>query len=177
PVVSLAWLMLVFLNPYLGAIIYLLLGVNHLGKFRAKRHIQVSGVSRQRHDLDKMHPFIERPETDPSQKNMILQAEQISGNPIVGGNDIDPIQSTQQYADMLIADIDSAHDHIHLLYYIYRADKIGNQVSNALIRAAQRKVKCRLLVDGAGSRHFLRCGVATKLRKAGVKITAALPVN
>ncbi|WP_291291587.1 cardiolipin synthase [Enterococcus sp.] len=53
--------------------------------------------------------------------------------------------------DALLKDIDEATDHIHMQYYIYRSDALGVEVRDALIRAAKRGVKVRVLLDAWGS--------------------------
>jgi cardiolipin synthase len=53
--------------------------------------------------------------------------------------------------DALLQDIDEATDHIHMQYYIYRSDALGVEVRDALIRAAKRGVKVRVLLDAWGS--------------------------
>ena len=45
----------------------------------------------------------------------------------------------------LIADIDAATRHVHLLYYIFADDPIGNRVGDALVRASGRGGACRVL--------------------------------
>lgn len=53
--------------------------------------------------------------------------------------------------DALLKDIEGATDHIHMQYYIYRSDTLGGEVRDALIRAAKRGVKVRVLLDAWGS--------------------------
>ena len=65
----------------------------------------------------------------------------------------------------------------HLLFYIYLDDQTGRQVGQALIRAAERGVACRVLVDGIGSRPFLSSRLRSTLEQGGVKVQAALPVS
>jgi len=48
----------------------------------------------------------------------------------------------------LARDIDGAHEHCHLLYYIFLDDESGRAVGAALQRTATRGVRCRLLVEG-----------------------------
>ena len=47
--------------------------------------------------------------------------------------------------------IDGAQKNLRLLYYIYSADKSGERVRDALIRAVDRGVDVALLIDGFGS--------------------------
>ena len=58
--------------------------------------------------------------------------------------------------DRLIADIDAAENHVHLLFYIFGNDETGRKVADALARAVKRGVKCRVLMDAVGSKQALR---------------------
>jgi cardiolipin synthase len=75
----------------------------------------------------------------------------------------------------MIFDIDAAKSTCHFEFYIWEAGGIADQVVEALVRAQQRGVTCRVLVDAMGSRSFLRSPMAAKLRHAGVQVKDALP--
>jgi cardiolipin synthase len=177
PSTSMAWLVLVMFLPWLGLIVYLLVGVNPLGQRRARSHRLAVAESRARHDPNRFARHITRPQIDPQQQNMILQAERISGNPIVAGNDVELLSDNAELTDRLIADIDAAEHHAHLLYYIFSPDAIGRRVCDALMRAGERGVACRLLADAAGSRAFFKSVLPGKLRASGVEVVPMLPVS
>jgi cardiolipin synthase len=178
PVLGLAWLVLILAEPFIGVVLYLLLGTRQLGGRRARIHQQIVGEARTEPRMADMRAHMTRPVIEPEQRNMIVQAERISGNPIVAGNDFELIAEADDKVAQLVADIDAAQHHVHILYYIFRADAIGNQVIAALKRAARRGVTCRVLLDAAGSRSmFKRKGPAHALRQAGVEVVAALPVR
>src|SRR5690606_33318964 len=61
------------------------------------------------------------------------------------------LSSGQSYFKLLIQLIDQATQCIHLQVYIYEPDDTGQEVADALIRAAKRGVKIYVLVDGYGS--------------------------
>jgi cardiolipin synthase len=108
---------------------------------------------------------------------MMLQAEKISSIPVVLGNGVEFIGNSNEMIDRLVADIDAARSHVHLLYYIFVGDKSGQKVAEALIRAQQRGVTCRVLADAVASRMFFhRSGLAATLQRAGVEVAPALPV-
>ncbi len=176
PSTAMAWLVLIMFLPEVGLVIYLLIGMNPLGHRRARSHRLSVAQVRSRQEPDRFSRFVIRPEIDPQQKNMILQAERISGNPILAGNDVELIEHTQNLADQLASDIDQAVHHVHLLYYIFRPDETGRKVADALIRAAQRGIACRLLADAAGSRTFFKSAMPGELRQAGVQVVPMLPV-
>ena len=57
--------------------------------------------------------------------------------------------------DAMVADIDAAKDHVHLLFYIWLPDNNGCKVVEALKRAAARGVTCRAMADDLGSRAMI----------------------
>jgi cardiolipin synthase len=75
-----------------------------------------------------------------------------------------------------VQDIDQAEHHVHLLFYIFADDPVGERVGSALGRARSRGVRCRLLADAVGSRRFFRV-LAPKLNGQGIEVVPALPVN
>ena len=51
----------------------------------------------------------------------------------------------------LIEAVDAAHHEVHLETYIFRFEGAGADVAHALMRAAQRGVQVRVVVDGVGT--------------------------
>src|SRR5208282_3933698 len=78
--------------------------------------------------------------------------------------------------DRLVADIDGAGHHVHLLYYIFADDETGRRVADALIRAVRRGVRCRVLMDGLASRRSART-LAPRMRAEGIEVHVLLPVG
>ena len=69
----------------------------------------------------------------------------------VDGNRLTLLPEGPQRFDALIELIDGAKASLRLLYYIYRTDRSGTAVRDALVRASDRGVKVSLLIDGFGS--------------------------
>jgi cardiolipin synthase A/B len=61
--------------------------------------------------------------------------------------------------------IDGAKDHIHMSYYIFNDDTLGNQMVDKLIAAKQRGVDVRVMMDGIGSMLMNPAGGGNKLLK------------
>jgi cardiolipin synthase len=177
PVKGLAWLVLIMAFPIPGLVIYVLVGNRSMGWQRARLRQKIIGHAQTEHRMAELRAHQARPPIAPAQRNMIIQAERISGNHIVGGNDVELLPNANEKVARMVADIDAAKHHVHMVYYIFRPDETGNQVIEALKRAARRGVKCRVLADAAGSRSlFKRKGPARDMREAGVEIYPALPV-
>ena len=79
----------------------------------------------------------------------------LSGVPgLLAGNRLRLLQSGIEFFPALIAAIDAAQVEIHLETYIFNADSTAETVRDALVRAAQRGVEVKLLIDGVGSREL-----------------------
>ncbi|UBM11395.1 cardiolipin synthase ClsB [Cupriavidus metallidurans] len=97
------------------------------------------------------------------------------GSP-VQGNLVDLLSNGQEYFPALIEAIDAARVHVVLETYIYADDDVGALVTDALIRAAQRGVDVRLVVDGFGAGD-LPATLASRLRDGGVRLEVFRPVR
>jgi cardiolipin synthase A/B len=176
PTICLAWLAVVFFEPFLGLLIYLLVGEIRLGRRRlARRRFRQAEFA--------LRDFLRvkgKHHIDPSERGRghvtVRLEESVGGLPVLGGNRVTFISDTEEVIDRLIADIDAARHHVHLLFYIYADDEVGERVGDALIRARQRGVICRVLVDAVGSRGLFH-RLAGELESAGVEVVPALPVT
>jgi cardiolipin synthase len=79
--------------------------------------------------------------------------------------------------DSMVADIDAAKDHVHVLFYIWLPDHNGVKVVEALKRAAARGVTCRAMADDLGSRTIIRSEHWQAMHAAGVRVAAGLPIG
>ena len=87
----------------------------------------------------------------------------------LAGNRLQLLKSGGEYFPALIAAIDGARHEVHLEAYIFANDTTGRLVAAALVRAAQRGVAVRVLVDGFGARGFA-AGLGTSLAAGGVEV-------
>jgi cardiolipin synthase len=98
----------------------------------------------------------------------------VRGLDLVPGNRLRLFQGCAEFFPALVAAIDAAHSEIHLQTYIFYADTSTREIRDALIRAAQRGVQVRVLIDGVGSRE-LPLDWLRILREAGVRVLAYRP--
>jgi cardiolipin synthase len=97
------------------------------------------------------------------------------GVDLVPGNQLRLLQNGAEYFPALIAAIDAAHTEVHLETYIFNVDPSAETVRDALIRAAQRGVRVRVLIDGVGSRELPAAWLDT-LKTAGVSVLTYRPI-
>ena len=107
-------------------------------------------------------------------KDRLRQSRLRSSGPVVG-NHVRLLQSGTEFFPALIGAIDAAQAEIHLETYIFNADISAEAVRDALIRAAQRGVRVRLMIDGVGSRDFPAVWLKL-LEAAGVSVLVYRPL-
>lgn len=179
--VAMAWIATLILIPYAGPGAYLLLGEQNLAKSRRRRaQLLNPPIAARIRELAVRHP----PETSlnlveansPSLQLMRL-VEGVGGFAATSGNQLDLIDDAAAALRRLSHDIDQARETCHMLFFIWSEGGVADEVALALERAAQRGVRCRVLLDQVGSRKFLGSDAARRLRAAGVQVRAALPVS
>ena len=176
PTAALAWLVVIFFQPWVGVALYLLIGRSRLSWRRTRQYTRL--VNRLEHLKMQFegHPHVTHPKLGPQCETAITLARRYGSMPILDGNSVTLISDTNEVIRQLTADIDQASKHVHMLFYIFRDDETGRQVASALKRAAGRGVKCRLLLDAVGSWNTLR-SMSRDLRNAGVEVYDDLPVG
>jgi len=172
-----AWLIIILLLPFLGAIAYLLVGENRLSEKRAARtrhnqnHYQYwLNTLKERAPVDRK---LMSEKCDPLHR----QAESLIGIPALNGNNLEIIEAPDEIIDAIIADINRARSTCHLQFYIWHEGGKVTQVEDALLKAVERGVSCRILVDAIGSREFLKGSRVKQLTDSGVDINESLPAG
>lgn len=177
PSEALAWLALTLFQPIPGAIVYVILGRQLLGRKRTRAYTRAIELVETPERTEALTPHIAPPERiDPGYRDLFRLASKVGQSHALIGNRGVVVQHTEQVIERLIEDIDRAEHSVHLLYYIFLPDATGSRVADALRRAAARGVECRVLVDGVGSSRMLK-SMAPGLRRDGVEVRAALPVK
>ncbi|WP_201533961.1 cardiolipin synthase [Psychrobacter ciconiae] len=172
----LSWLVVLFLLPYLGVVIYWLFGEVHLGPEFAKKHQQIIDTLHSQHsEVLGKHDGMLNQAINPEYQAAFAYSAAVTGYFPVAGNSAILMKDADDTRKHMIADFDAATDHIHVLYYIWLEDDMGVATAEALIRAAKRGVTCRAMVDGLGSRKFVHSKTWQRMKDAGVQVSVALP--
>lgn len=178
PESRIGWILLLLGLPFIGTLVFLLVGETRLGRRRIDRHRRIrEALDRPEIHADGDTEARAHDELDRSSSHLARLAEQISGGTPVRGNAIELFGDTAEVIRRMAMDIDGAKQHCHLLFYIWLDDDAGTCIGDALIRAVDRGVTCRVLVDGVGSKLFLRSALSERMKQAGVQVRAALPAN
>lgn len=174
---TLAYLMLIIFLPVVGVIIYFVFGVNYRKNkfytFKIERNEQVyqavSSYIRETH-----HKTLEKHKEEIGQFLTTVNFLYNAGHsPVSEGNHAEILINGEGKFDKVFDVLEKAVHHIHLEYYIYDNDEIGNRLADLLIKKAKQGVKIRFLYDDMGSGKIGR-KLLNRLKEAGVEVS---PVN
>ncbi len=174
PQTAMAWLLAIFFLPYIGVLLFLVLGSRHLPKGRRDKQDEINryiletteGIDQLSHE----HPWPEWLEP------IATLNRNLGAMPLVGGNDAqlypDYLESLQAMTDA----VGKAKKYVHSEFYIMALDETTAPYFDALEAAAARGVTVRVLLDhiaslrSPGYRRTIR-----RLKSMGVKWQLMLP--
>jgi cardiolipin synthase len=177
PASRIAWVAVITALPVVGLAAYVLFGETSIGRKRLARLRSVED------ELPAVAGSVPADEANyqanvpPRHQGLFHLGSSISGFDPVGGNSAELMEDSNTTIEAMMADIDAAEDHVHLLFYIWLPDNNGCKIVEALKRAAARGVTCRAMADALGSQLMLRSEHWTAMQEAGVKLGVALPIG
>src|SRR6266851_110518 len=124
PVSTLAWITAIVTLPYLGSLLFLLIGIN-----RVERRAALKLASRQ--EIGRRIPGLARFQLlpgealDPQTQRLLRLADRVSTTKCCFGNSVELLTNTNRTLGLIEQAISSAKVSIHLEYYIWRPDKTG----------------------------------------------------
>lgn len=178
PGTAFCWLFIVASFPFGGLILYLLIGDRRLELSRKKRFDILHA------DFKRISKMIPRDliEVDWSRHPTAAQAmdrlgHRMTGYPSVQGSRFKMYSETEEILDAIARDVDGAQSSVLMEFYIWNVGGKADDVLNAVIRASERGVHCRLLIDCLGASKWWKSDQPQQLRDSGVQLCRALPVG
>ena len=173
PEAAKGWLLLIFFLPSLGILLYWLIGRPTMPATRRRMTAELMQKLQPVGERLRASPNVTHPDVGPDLNTAVTLAANTGRLPILGGNSLELLNNYTASIQRLAEDIDTAKHHVHLLYYIFAADEVTQPVIDALKRAVQRGVQCRVLVDSLGSKKMLP-GLRRALDGTGVHLVEML---
>ncbi|WP_431030552.1 cardiolipin synthase [Lysinibacillus sp. LZ02] len=151
-----AWILVLFFIPLFGFILYLLLGrqlrKKHLFRWEGRKDIGIEKLISYQIEALKEEKLEFREEHINDFKELIYMNLITNNAVLTQDNAIQLFDDGSDKFEALLQDILEAKDHIHIQYYIFKLDNLGQRILNALIKKAKQGVKVRILYDEMGSR-------------------------
>lgn len=175
--VSLAWLLVVVTLPFFGAVLYLFVGEVWLPRRRIQRYTAYRESNQdQVFQIDQAWD-IKGEDLPALAWGLNAQVSSPTKISAIGGNSIELFDTSAGCLRAVVKDIDEAESSVSMLFYIWQSGGDVDLVEQALVRAAQRGVDCRVMVDCAGSKRFIRKRSAQPMINGGVRVVNTLPAG
>jgi cardiolipin synthase A/B len=180
PIKTLSWILILFLIPIGGIVLYIYFGVNP-----KKRKMIIMKEMSDKMSLDRLigdqmirlnkKVFIQNPNLTVKRHLMKLLLNN-SKALITEHNTVRVLNNGRQTFGSIIYELESARHHIHLEFYIIDDDQIGNRIKEILMRKALAGCDVKVLYDDLGSWSLSRRYVR-ELTSSGVKVINFMPVK
>ncbi len=179
PLKTQSYLLLMVLLPIIGMMIYLFFGVN----FRRQKLYSRKGFSDQKiiqrwikeydnllnRSSDDVHEYL----NEKAKLPFLFWRNNFSS--LSANNHIQVFTNGEGKFPVLIEKLQKATHHIHLEYYIFDDDDIGNRIMDILCERSRSGVEVRMIVDALGSNN-LRQKSIKKMKASGVQYYEYHPV-
>ena len=177
---AISMLLILYFVPFIGIPIYLLNGVNWQ-KRKIVKHIPErifkdnlgELISRQREFLQAVPP-----DYDNDAVKIVRMLLKSSGAILTMNNRVSYFDEGEALFRDLVQELENAEKSIHMEYFIWRSDELGERIKEVLLRKAAEGVEVRLLFDGVGCFRMMSRRYKRQLAKGGVQIRYFLdPLN
>lgn len=148
PASTLAWFWGILFLPYLGVLLYWAIGADRLRRKRLRRRAGFASFRRDRHQSRHEKALASVPPEDAGLARVLAR---LTGIPPTGVDTLRLLHCADDFYGALRERIDAAENHVHVQFFIWRDDDAGRVLRDALVAAARRGVKVRVLLDELGS--------------------------
>lgn len=175
---AIGWVGVIWLVPFLGAVLFALLGVNRIRRkaveLRAGRQ-RIEGIVARDSVPMQLRPVRDLPSSLPEHLRALARlVEQVTTRTLLGGNCITPLRNGDEAYPAMLETIERAERSITLSTYIFDNDRVGHRFVEALAAAKERGVEVRVLIDDAGARYSVP-PITGLLRRRGVRVARFMP--
>ena len=170
---TMAYLLLILFIPVGGIIFYILFGINF---WKTKLYSRKSlDDEKMLNRLKKEMEIYVKETISPldlsieNNRELAVMVEKELRSPLTRRNKVKLLLNGEEKFPEVLEAIRNAKHHIHIEYYIYEWDEIGEQVAELLIQKANEGVKVRFIYDDFGSPNIKK-KTEERMRKAGIEI-------
>lgn len=179
PTKSLAYILVIVFIPVLGLIIYYFVGRKPVFRRPALKRKNLFDKKMMAQYFDELKPqmeeklhYLETVIGDMSYPFRYLYNQRQSL--ISTGNAVTLLNNGEEKFPALFKALENARSHIHIEYYIFTADDVGNRLADIIIKKKSEGVEVRVIVDDVGSNHIGK--LPKRFQEAGIEFLKTLPV-
>lgn len=169
---AIAWAGLIWLAPFIGTLLYVLLGINRIERrARTLRHDTTSSNHPACLATESPNARVPDGRLVPTQLSRLVG--RVTGQELTHGNSIEPLCGGDEAYPAMLSAIESAQQTIGLSTYIFDDDDMGLKFAQALSAARERGVEVRVLIDAVGASYGF--STISTLEELGVQVETFNP--
>jgi len=180
PVVTLSWIMVLVMIPFLGLALYFLFGqkVTKRWIFRRIRNREIKQMNKISENQLKTIKNIDVVEDKYLYEYSKLISMLLKNNSsfVSSNNHTNLFHNGIDVYQSIYKDLEEASKYIHLQYYLMEDGKVADRISELLIQKSKEGLKVSVILDGIGSRK-LHDDYILKMEKHGVEVLLFRPVR
>lgn len=169
---SLAYLLFAIFVPFFGMLFYFFFGINYRSRSMYSKKLTTNDETAKKLKDDIYHyskqTFNQSDAAIQSNKELVIMILKDSMSPLTSNNSVKLLINGENKFQELFKALEEAKNHIHLEYFIYEDDEIGNKIAAILVQKARQGVAVRFIYDDFGSRS-IRKKLVPFLRDNNVK--------
>ncbi len=176
PQTAAAWLLAIFLIPYVGIILFLLIGNTRLPKSRRDKQREINEYILE--TTEGMDEVKRDPDFPPWLEPIVELNRTLGSMPLVGGNSAEFFTEYEESLAAMTEAIGTAKKFVHIEFYILALDTTTRPFFEAMDAAIKRGVTVRVLFDHIAclrSPHYHR--TLHRLRQMGALWHPMLPIQ
>ncbi|MDP1795941.1 MAG: cardiolipin synthase [Planctomycetaceae bacterium] len=173
PVSTVAWVMAIITMPFVGALMFVIFGINRVARRVSGRQEAALKITRGLPQLASQHLMVSE-RLNPEQREMLILTERVAETRATAGNRVNLFAETPEAFAAIEAAIVAAQRSIHLEYYLWQPDRIGTSLRDQLIERAKAGVAVRFLYDAIGSMRLTE-SFLKPMRDAGIRTAPFVP--
>lgn len=182
---AISWILIILVFPLIGITLYILIGVDwrkwkrlklvsqlpedffedHLSKILNQQKIQINKSELK--DDESMQDVLKN-------VNLLLYSNQV---PLTLDNQVKVYYSGEEHFKDLLNDLRTAETSIHMEYFIWQSDSLGEAIKEILIERALKGIEVKLIFDGLGAFGRISFNYRRELKEAGIEFSYFLDLN
>jgi cardiolipin synthase len=166
-----AYILVTIFFPGIGMLIYFAVGANYRkDKLYSKKIVRDNKLLAEVHNkiYHESEKTLDTGEREVKSHKKLARMLLNDNSPLTGNNEVKLLLNGENKFPEVLQALKNAQHHIHIQYYIFENDNIGNQIKDILIERAAAGVKVRFIYDDFGSRS-IRKTLAPELINSGIE--------
>lgn len=145
PTAATAWLLAIYFIPFIGLLLFFLIGNPRLPRVRRRKQRQINQYI---HDATENLEFGSlRPDAPAWFTSLVTMNRNLGAMPLAGDNTVTLIAEYQESLDAMAGAVRGAQHYAHIEFYILQSDAATDNLFRAMEEACARGVTVRVLLD------------------------------